>query len=178
MKKKKTTNRGFHFPYHSKFWLRIKLTKNLFFLKCAYLPISRSFKYFRFVKKYHPTNELHAIITGNGIQNTTLTNQKYDESYEIKSSVPKSVYTIYPTVRGGNSRHSKSKEWRASPRLHVILVTSIWYLEVKSSVQGYTFGVSTISKYSRLPNIRPVPRKSIQVGISWKTNKRTGHNKS
>ena len=82
-------------------------------------------------------------------------------------------YAIYPTVRGGNSRHSKSKEWRASPRLHVILVTSIWYLEVKSSVQGYTFGVSTISKYSRLPNIRPVPRKSIQVEISWKTNKRT-----
>ena len=69
-------------------------------------------------------------------------------------------YVIYPIVREGNSRHSKSKEWRASTRLHVILVTSIWYLEVKSSVQGYTFGASTISKYSRLPSIRPIPNKS------------------
>ena len=79
-------------------------------------------------------------------------------------------YVIYPIVREGNSRHSKSKEWRASPRLHVILVTSIWYLEVKSSVQGYTFGASTISKYSRLPNIKAVPCKSIGGNFSLKTN--------
>ena len=43
-----------------------------------YLPISKSFKYFRFVKKYHPTYELHAIIIGNGIQNVPLKNQKYE----------------------------------------------------------------------------------------------------